>query len=174
MLPSIGIPTGRLFTGDGACGSGDFLMAALHRAGFANLATSHRPDDGLQLKDAFIAAALRCAPAANKPTPTEIREGLYHLDAEISALPRVVVTVALGKIAFDAFVHVLRRRGVVASRPTFAHGAVVDLPNGQTLVGCYHPSRQNTHTGRLTPPMADAVLELVRRKLRRRSLPPSC
>lgn len=150
-------------------------MAALHRAGFANLATSQRPDDGLQLKDAFIAAAVRCAPPANKPTPTEIRECLYHLDAEISALPRIVVTVALGKIAFDAFLHLLRRRGVVVtSRPAFAHAAVVGLPNGQTLVGCYHPSRQNTHTGRLTPPMVDAVLELVRRKLRRRRLPPSC
>jgi uracil-DNA glycosylase family 4 len=166
--------TGRVFTGDGTGGSGDFLMAALHRAGFANLATSQRPDDGLRLKGAFIATVVRCAPPANRPTPAEIQECLPHLETEISALPRIKVSVALGKIAFDAYLRLLRRRGIAISpRPTFAHAAVVELPNGQTLLGCYHPSRQNTHTGKLTPPMIDAILELVRCTLRRRSLPPS-
>ena len=94
--------TGRVFTGDGVGGSGDFLMAALHRAGFANIPTSQHPDDGLALRDAFIAAAVRCAPPDNKPTPEEIARCLPHLDAELAALPRVRVVVALGKIAFDA------------------------------------------------------------------------
>src|SRR5229473_1736460 len=93
--------TGRVFTGDGVGGSGDFLMAALHRAGFANIATSQRPDDGLVLRDAFIAAAVRCAPPANKPTPAEIARCQPHLEAELTALPDVQVVVALGKIAFD-------------------------------------------------------------------------
>ena len=158
--------TGRVFTGDGAGGSGDFLMAALHRAGRANLATSHRPDDGLRLNDTFITAAVRCAPPANKPTPAEIRECLSHLEAETSVLPRVMVFVALGKIAFDACLHLLRQRGIaITPRPRFAHAIVIDLPNGQTVMGCYHPSRQNTHTGRLTPRMLDDVLALVRRRL---------
>src|SRR5438552_1131586 len=91
--------TGRVFTGDGGGGSGDFLMGALHRAGFANITTSQHPNDGLELTDTFIAAAVRCAPPANKPTPEEISRCLPHLDAEIAALPRVRVIVALGKIA---------------------------------------------------------------------------
>ena len=103
--------TGRVFTGDGVGGSGDFLMAALHRAGFANIATSHDPADGLALRDAFIAAAVRCAPPANKPTPEEIARCLPHLAAEIDALPRVRVVVALGKIGFDAFLQLLKTRG---------------------------------------------------------------
>ena len=94
--------TGRVFTGDGVGGSGDFLMSALHRAGFANIPTSHAPDDGLRLRDAFIAAAVRCAPPDNKPTPEEIATCQPHLEAEIAALPRVRVVAALGRIAFDA------------------------------------------------------------------------
>jgi uracil-DNA glycosylase len=150
--------TGRVFTGDGIGGSGDFLMGALHRAGFANIPTSRDPDDGLRLRDAFITAAVRCAPPANKPTPGEIARCLPHLDAELDALPLVRVVVALGKIGFDAYLQLLKRRQVVLTqRPAFAHAAVYRLPNGQTLIGCYHPSRQNTNTGKLTARMMDDV-----------------
>ena len=160
--------TGRVFTGDGAGGSGDFLMAALHRAGFANIPTSRHPGDGLRLRDAFIAAAVRCAPPDNKPTPEEIANCLSHLDAELAALPRVRVVVALGKIGFDAYVQLLRTRGtVVRPRPQFAHGSVEVLPDGHTLIGCYHPSRQNTNTGKLTASMMDDVFRRARRGLAR-------
>jgi uracil-DNA glycosylase family 4 len=158
--------TGRVFTGDGVGGSGDFLMAALHRAGFANIPTSRHPADGLQLRDAFIAAAVRCAPPDNKPTPEEIARCLPHLDAEIAALPRVRVVVALGKIGFDAYVQLLRLRGLaMRRRPAFGHACAHDLPNGQTLIGCYHPSRQNTNTGKLTSRMMDDVFRIARRSL---------
>jgi uracil-DNA glycosylase len=159
--------TGRVFTGDGVGGSGDFLMSALHRAGFANLPTSRRPDDGLRLRDAYIAAAVRCAPPENKPTPEEIVNCLPHLDAEIAALPRVRVVVALGKIAFDAYLRLLKGRGIVVRpRPVFGHGSVHALPGGQRLIGCYHPSRQNTNTGKLTAKMMNDVFRLARRNLR--------
>jgi uracil-DNA glycosylase family 4 len=158
--------TGRVFTGDGVGGSGDFLMGALHRAGFANIATSHDPDDGLILRDAFIAAAVRCAPPDNKPTPEEILRCLPHLEAELDALPRVRVIVALGKIGHDACLRLLGRRGVsLRPRPTFAHAGVHVLSNGQTLVGSYHPSRQNTNTGKLTPRMMDGVFRTARQAL---------
>jgi uracil-DNA glycosylase family 4 len=158
--------TGRVFTGDGVGGSGDFLMSALHRAGFASIPTSHHPDDGLKLRDAFIAAAVRCAPPDNKPTPEEIANCLPHLDEEIAALPRVRVVVALGKIAFDAYLQLLKRRGVaLRPRPPFGHASAHVLPNGQTLVGCYHPSRQNTNTGKLTVRMMDEVFRLAARRL---------
>jgi len=154
--------TGRVFTGDGIGGSGDFLMSALHRAGFANIPTSHHPADGLALRDAFIAAAVRCAPPDNKPSPEEIANCLPHLDAELAALPRVRVVVALGKIGFDAYLRLLDRRAVVARpRPAFAHARAQRLSNGQTLIGSYHPSRQNTNTGKLTVAMMDEVLRLA-------------
>ena len=159
--------TGRVFTGDGVGGSGDFLMSALYRTGFANMPTSHHLHDGLTLRDAFIAAAVRCAPPDNKPTPEEITNCLPHLDAEIAALPRVRVIVALGKVAFDAYLQLLKQRGlVVRPRPWFGHGVRYALPNGRTLVGCYHPSRQNTNTGKLTARMMDDVFSVVRRMLR--------
>lgn len=159
--------TGRVFTGDGVGGSGDFLMSALHRSGFANIPTSQRPDDGLQLTDAYIAAAVRCAPPDNKPTPEEVARCLPHLDAELQALPNVAVVVALGKIGFDAYLQMLKGRGVVVRpRPAFGHGRVATLPNGQVLIGSYHPSRQNTNTGRLTPRMMQAVFQAARRHLR--------
>ena len=160
--------TGRVFTGDGLGGSGDFLMSALHKTGFANLPTSRSVDDGLRLEDAYIAAAVRCAPPDNKPTPEEITRCLDHLDAEVAALPRVRVVVALGKIGFDAWLQLLKRRGVtVRPRPQFGHGAIVRMEPGQpTIVGCYHPSRQNTNTGRLTAPMMEAVFKKARRLLR--------
>jgi uracil-DNA glycosylase family 4 len=158
--------TGRVFTGDGSGGSGDFLMAALHRTGFANMPTSHHPDDGLVLRDAFIAAAVRCAPPDNKPTPEEIANCLPHLDAEITAIPNVRVVVALGRIGFDAYLQLLKLRGLtVRPRPQFGHGSLLALPNGQTLIGCYHPSRQNTNTGKLTPAMMSAVFDTARQRL---------
>jgi uracil-DNA glycosylase len=159
--------TGRVFTGDGPGGSGDFLMSALHRAGFANIPTSRHPGDGLLLRDLFIAAAARCAPPDNKPTPEEIVNCRPHLDAELAALPRVRVVVGLGKIAFDAYLQLLKSRGVtIRPRPAFGHGVVHALPNGQTLIGCYHPSRQNTNTGTLTARMMDDVFRCTQRALR--------
>jgi uracil-DNA glycosylase len=158
--------TGRMFTGDGAGGSGDFLMAALHRTGFANIQTSQRADDGLTLRDAYITAAVRCAPPDNKPTPQEMANCLPHLEAEVTLLPRIVVIVALGKIAFDAYLRLLKQRAVlVRPRPAFAHGAQHVLPTGQTLIGCYHPSRQNTNTGKLTASMMEHVFARARRAL---------
>ena len=158
--------TGRVFTGDGAGGSGDFLMSALHRTGFANIATSQRADDGLQLRDAYILAAVRCAPPQNKPTPEEIARCQDHLDAEVEALTSVRVVVALGKIAFDAWLQRLKRQGLpVSPRPRFAHGSIARIDGAPILVGCYHPSRQNTNTGKLTAPMMESVFRKVRRVL---------
>jgi uracil-DNA glycosylase family 4 len=167
--------TGRVFTGDGAGGSGDFLMAALNRAGFANISTSTHPDDGLVLQDAYIIATVRCAPPDNKPLPAEIAACADHLDAELAALPRLKVAVALGKIAWDAwFQHLARRGHIVRPRPTFGHGAIFNhrtlstsgtLGTLGTLIGCYHPSRQNTNTRKVTPEMYDDVFRRVREVL---------
>jgi uracil-DNA glycosylase family 4 len=162
--------TGRVFTGDGAGGSGDFLMDALHRNGFANIPTSRHPNDGLKLRDAFIAAAVRCAPPQNKPTPAEILNCRPHLEAELEALPRVRVVVALGKIGYDAYLQLVESRGTrIRPRPPFGHGATVTLPNGHTLIGCYHPSRQNTNTGKLTAQMLRAVFRSARKHLEARA-----
>jgi uracil-DNA glycosylase len=159
--------TGRAFTGDGPGGSGDFLMRALHRTGFANIPTSQRTDDGLRLSDAYIASAVRCAPPDNKPLPEEIGRCLDHLDAEVAHLDRVQVVVGLGRIGFDAWLQLLRRRGVAPSpKPQFGHGVVITMGNGlPALIGCYHPSRQNTNTGKLTPPMMESVFRKARRLL---------
>src|SRR6266850_355552 len=156
--------TGRVFTGDG---SGDFLMSALHRTGFANIATSQRTDDGLRLTDAYILSAVRCAPPDNKPLPEEITRCLDHLEVELTHLPRVRVVVALGKIGFDAWLQLLKRRAVKMSpRPQFGHGEVVRFGEGlPALVGCYHPSRQNTNTGKLTAPMMESVFRKAKRLL---------
>jgi uracil-DNA glycosylase family 4 len=160
--------TGRVFTGDGIGGSGDFLMSALHRAGYASIPTSRSVDDGLTLRDTYITAAVRCAPPDNKPTPDEIANCLPHLDAEVAALPRVRVVVALGKIGFDAYLHLLAHRGQpVRPRPLFGHARQHRLPDGLAIIGCYHPSRQNTNTGKLTPRMMDDVFRLTRRALSR-------
>lgn len=158
--------TGRVFTGDGTGGSGDFLMAALKRAGFANRGTSQRADDGLELRDAYLAAAVRCAPPANKPLPEEVDRCLVHLLDEVAALPRLQIVVALGKIAWDAWLKMQASQGLTLPRPrpVFSHGAA--WTNGSlTLVGMYHPSRQNTNTGTVTAPMYDAVLRKVRGRL---------
>ncbi len=173
--------TGRVFTGDGVGASGDFLMAALHRAGFANIPTSQHPDDGLRLTDVYIAAAVRCAPPGNKPLPAEIAACADHLDHEVAALPHLQIVVALGKIAWDAWLQRQARCGVVLRPlPPFAHGSTVstlgppsaakaDTPG--TLIGCYHPSRQNTNTGKVTPAMYDAILVSVRQHLRSSDAP---
>ena len=157
--------TGRVFTGDGAGGSSEFLMRALHRTGFANIPSSQHIGDGLRLDDCYIASAVRCAPPGNKPLPEETARCLDHLDAEVAHLPRVRVVIALGKIAFDAWLQLLKRRGVsISPRPAFGHGVVVDpgrdLP---LLMGCFHPSRQNTNTGKLPAPMMEGLFEKARR-----------
>ena len=159
--------TGRVFTGDGTGGSGDFLMAALKRAGFANRATSQRADDGLELTDVYIAAAVRCAPPANKPLPEEVDRCLEHLVNEVAALPKIEIVIALGKIAWDAWLKLLVRNGaeLPRPRPVFSHGAIW-RNDGLTLVGMYHPSRQNTNTGTVTSAMYDAVLRKVTGALR--------
>jgi len=156
--------TGRVFTGDR---SGDWLFAAMHRAGFANQPTSVARDDGLVLTDAYVAAAVRCAPPDNKPTPQEFDACLPFLEAEWAALPRVRVIVTLGKLAWDATWRVLTARGQgLRPRPAFGHGARVQPPQGGPLVlGAFHPSQQNTFTGRLTPEMLAQVFHDARAAL---------
>lgn len=156
--------TGRVFTGDR---SGDFLFAALYEAGFANQPTSVNRDDGLLLKNAYVAATVRCAPPENKPLPNEIANCRGYLVREIDILrPRALL--ALGKIAWDAYLEILKQRGIVSSRAAyrFAHGAEAQLPgDGARLFGVYHPSQQNTQTGRVTPAMYRQVLRRIRRFL---------
>ncbi len=149
--------TGRMFTGDR---SGDFLYAALHRAGFANQPTSVQRDDGLALRDVFITAPCRCAPPENKPLPEELLRCSAWLDREVSLLPRVRVVLALGAIGWGAALLHFARRGleVPRPRPQFGHGAVARIPGGPDLLGSYHVSQQNTNTGKLTPQMMDRVL----------------
>jgi uracil-DNA glycosylase len=148
--------TGRVFTGDR---SGDWLFAALHRTGFANQPASVSRDDGLRLSGAFVAAAVRCAPPGNRPQPSERDNCLPYAAREIDLLrPRVIV--CLGGFAWDAALRTAVALGepVARPRPRFGHGAQA-AAGRFTLVGCFHPSQQNTFTGRLTPPMLDAVLE---------------
>jgi uracil-DNA glycosylase family 4 len=158
--------TGRPFTGDH---SGIFLYQALYDAGFANQPTALRRDDGLQLHNAYITAAGRCAPPDNKPLPGELRNCLAYLEREIEILrPKAVL--ALGKIAWDVYLATLKQRGAIATRaaPKFAHGAEAPFPEaGIKLFGVYHPSQQNTQTGRVTPAMYAQVLRRIRRFLDR-------
>jgi uracil-DNA glycosylase family 4 len=152
--------TGRMFTGDR---SGDWLYAALHRAGYANQETSTARDDGLALDGAWITAAVRCAPPGNKPTPEERDRCRPYLERELGLLDHARVLVTLGGFAFGACWPALRARGIETPRPKpkFAHG--VEVTAGPYVVlGCYHPSQQNTFTGRLTEPMLDAVLRRAR------------
>ena len=148
--------TGRVFTGDA---SGDFLWPAMHAAGLANQPVGRRLDDGLELRGAWIAAAVRCAPPANKPTPDEEDRCRPYLVEELRLLADVRVLVALGGIAWNAALRVLAASGIdiPRPRPAFGHGAETRL-GPYALVGTYHPSQQNTFTGRLTPPMLEAVL----------------
>ena len=152
--------TGRIFTGDR---SGDWLFAALWRAQFANQPTSIHRDDGLTLRDCFIAAAVRCAPPANRPSPSERDNCLPYFARELALLRRARVIVCLGGFAWDAALRVLGGAGATLPRPRprFAHGAEVQIGE-LTLLGCYHVSQQNTFTGRLTEPMLDAVFARAR------------
>ncbi len=156
--------TGRMFTGDR---SGDFLYAALHKAGYANRPTSLHQDDGLKLRNAYIAAAARCAPPANKPLPSELLNCRGYLERELELLrPKVVL--ALGKIAWDTYLEILKSQGAIESRAgfVFAHGAEAKLPGGgPRLIGVYHPSQQNTQTGKLTPVMYERVLRRITQML---------
>lgn len=149
--------TGRMFTGDG---TGDFLYAALHRARLASAPVAVSADDGLVLADVFLTNACRCAPPENRPSPAELVRCAPFLERELEALPRARVLVALGAVAWKASLGVLARRGHRLPRPAprFAHGAELVLPGAPGLIATYHPSRQNTNTGRLTPAMLDAVL----------------
>ncbi|HZU85136.1 MAG TPA: uracil-DNA glycosylase [Polyangiaceae bacterium] len=153
--------TGRMFTGDR---SGDFLFAALRRAGVANQAVSRSRDDGLTLSDAYIVAVIRCAPPANRPLPDEILRCARFLDGEIALLPRARVLVALGAIAWRAcLIHLSAGRTLIPRPwPRFAHGAVVSA-GSRVLLGSYHVSQQNTQTGKLTADMFDAVLSAAKR-----------
>jgi uracil-DNA glycosylase family 4 len=156
--------TGRMFTGDR---SGDFLYAALHKAGFANQADSFHRHDGLRLESAYITATCRCAPPDNKPLPKEIRNCRGYLEREMEILnPKAVL--ALGKIAWDAYLEILKEHGAIASGALykFAHGAEAEVAVGPPrLFGVYHPSQQNTQTGRVTPAMYATVLRRIRRFL---------
>ena len=147
--------TGRVFTGDR---SGDWLFAALHRAGFADRPVSRHRDDGLRLDGLWIGAAVRCAPPANRPTPAERDRCLPYAREELALMPDVRVIVCLGGFAWQAAALLLGLR----PRPRFGHGAEVELPGGRVLLGCFHPSQQNTFTGRLTEPTMDAVLVRAR------------
>jgi uracil-DNA glycosylase len=151
--------TGRIFTGDR---SGDFLYASLHRAGFANQPTSTALDDGLRLRGAYVTAVNRCAPPANKPTPQERDRCLPFLERELAALGRLRVLVALGSYAWDGALRaVAAESGPVRPKPRFGHAAEA-AAGPYTLLGCFHPSQQNTFTGKLTPPMMDAVMARAR------------
>jgi uracil-DNA glycosylase family 4 len=155
--------TGRMFSGDE---SGRTLIPALHRAGFANQPASAGPGDGLVLRDALLTAVCRCAPPGNRPTPEEIRNCRPFLVRELALLRGLCVVLALGRIGFDGFIRALRERSPDIPRPSFRHGGVYPLGEGlPTLVATYHPSRQNTNTGRLTGMMLDAVLGQVKELL---------
>ena len=157
--------TGRPFTGDG---SGDFMYPVLHETGFASQPMATSRHDGMKLTDAYITAAVRCAPPANKPNPDEIANCAHFLDAEMGLLTKVKVVIALGKIGFDAYLNHLRRIAVITSRAPyeFRHGAEYTMPNGIVLLGTYHPSLQNTNTGKLTAEMFRRIFERAKDRLR--------
>jgi uracil-DNA glycosylase family 4 len=152
--------SGRMFTGDR---SGEWLYAALHRAGFANRPRSSHRDDGLRLRDAYVTAVVRCAPPANRPSPAERDSCLPYLARELGLLERCRTIVALGAFAWDGALRALRQAGCdpPRPRPSFGHGAEAEV-GAWRLLGCYHPSQQNTFTGRLTEPMLDAVFARAR------------
>jgi uracil-DNA glycosylase family 4 len=163
--------TGRMFTGDS---SGAWLYRALYKAGFASQPESTGRGDGLTLKDCYISAAVHCAPPGNKPLPQEVRNCSGYLVREIKSLGRLTVVVALGRLAFDAAIGAIgaattaRTDAVAATkRPTFSHAATFELAGGLTLIASYHPSQQNTFTGKLTEPMFDSVFSIARSVLDR-------
>jgi len=154
--------TGRPFTGDA---SGKFMYPILHKAGFASQPNAECRDDGLELLDCYITAAVRCAPPDNKPLPSELANCAPFLDRELAILKGVRVVVALGKIGFDAYLNHLKRSGIVQSKAgyRFGHGARYVLPIGVVLLASYHPSNQNTATGKLTAPMFEAIFRQAKK-----------
>jgi len=155
--------TGRMFTGDG---SGQMLYRVLHKTGFASQAESKSRDDGMTLAGVYITAAARCAPPGNKPTPAELRNCRPFFEQELDLLSQVRVVVALGKIAFDTYLGILKSRGVIASRApfVFGHDRQFDIgPHQPRLISSYHPSQQNTSTGKLTEKMLVDVFRRARR-----------
>ena len=155
--------TGRMFTGDG---SASFLMRALHAAGFANQPTSEHGRDGLKMRNAFLTAAVRCPPPQNKPLPSELVNCSEYLDRELALLSRRRVVLTLGHVAFKSYLNHVKRKGGYIPRLIFKHGQTYRLPAGSpTLVASYHPSRQNTQTGRLTTKMMEQALAAVKKVL---------
>jgi uracil-DNA glycosylase family 4 len=154
--------TGRPFTGDA---SGKFMYPVLYETGFANQPDATDRNDGLMLEDLYITAAVRCAPPDNKPLPQELAECSIFLDREVEGLKNVKVVVALGKIGFDAYLNYLKRRSVIESKQPyiFKHGASYRLPDGKTLLASYHPSNQNTQTGKLTRDMFVKIFQAAAR-----------
>ena len=150
--------TGRPFTGDA---SGNFMYPVLHETGFANQATATDRNDGLKLRNLYITAAVRCAPPDNKPIPEELAECSRFLDRELAGLQDVKVVVALGKIGFEAYLNYLKRRGLLTSKKAyvFKHGASYRMPDGKVLLASYHPSNQNTQTGKLTRKMLVEIFQ---------------
>jgi uracil-DNA glycosylase len=144
------------------------MYPVLYRTGFASQPSATHRGDGLALRDAYITAVVRCAPPANKPTPGEIANCSTYLDRELAGLKNVRVVVCLGRIAFDGYVNYLKRRGLLTSRNgyAFAHGAKYKLPDGKILLASYHPSQQNTQTGKLTAAMFQKIFEQARRLVR--------
>lgn len=159
--------TGRPFTGDG---SGNFMYPVLHKAGFASQPNAIHSGDGLRLLDAYITSPVRCAPPENKPTPQEIATCAPYLDREFAALTNIKVVVVLGKIAFDSYLNYLKRRGELKSKSgfEFGHGETYPLPNGCTLLCSYHPSLQNTLTGKLTEKMFLDIFRKARRLIQKK------
>jgi uracil-DNA glycosylase family 4 len=153
--------TGRPFTGDA---SGAFMYPVLYETGFANQPTATDREDGLVLHDLYITAAARCAPPDNKPLPQELANCAPFLDREVDGLKNLKVIVALGKIGFDAYLNSLKRRGVIATKApyVFRHAARYQMPNGKILIASFHPSNQNTNTGKLTRPMFVEVFREAR------------
>ena len=154
--------TGRPFTGDG---SGNFMYPVLHRTGFASQPSSTHVGDGMKLTDVYITAAVRCAPPMNKPTPQEIANCAPFLDRELDGLKNIRVVVALGKIGFDAYLAYLKRRGFVFRKADYAfgHGVVHHMPDGRILLVSFHPSLQNTNTGKLTEKMFTDIFRTARK-----------
>lgn len=163
--------TGRMFTGDS---SGDTLFGSLYRTGFANQPTSRHSDDGLQLVDAFLTAVGRCAPPQNKPKAAELHNCRPYFKRELALLDQTTVVVALGRLAFNGFLRVLRDGGLAFTKPKFAHGACFRAPKPWPhLIASYHPSQQNTLTGRLTEAMLDDIFNLARRLIESDTIPPT-
>lgn len=159
--------TGRMFTGDK---SGDLLYGTLHRLGFASSGVSRSRDDGLSLTDAYVTAAVRCAPPDNRPLREELASCKPYLLQELALLGRARVVVALGKVAFDAYLGTYAARGLPlpSPRPAFGHGEAFLLSDRIQLIACYHPSQRNTQTGRLTPGMFEDVFKMARQALESR------